>query len=146
MNIASRHCTSDVVVMLVGSSPYIAGCLSYPRRRVTANRTDRYSPRHQNEQTTAFSASVPYSLSGSVCYSHCPHSRRSRVYETVQCLSVCPINRQQQRCAVGLLLSAVPSGDIDRQRREPAPSTYDAEARRSAANAGSVTLTAEERG
>jgi len=46
--------------------------------------------------------------------------------------SVCPIDRQQQRHAAGLLLSAVRAGDLDQQQ-----------ARRSATNAGSVTLTAE---
>jgi len=45
---------------------------------------------------------------------------------------VCPIDRQQQRHAAGLLLSAVRAGDLDQQQ-----------ARRSATNAGSVTLTAE---
>ena len=58
-------------------------------------------------------------------------------------LSVCPIIRPQQRCAAGLLLSTVRAGDIDRQRRAPAPSSNGAAARRSAANAGSVMLTAE---
>jgi len=57
--------------------------------------------------------------------------------------SVCPIDRQQQRRAAGLLLSAVRRGDIDRQRRTPAPSSNGAAARRSAANADSVMLTAE---
>jgi len=33
------------------------------------------------------------------------------------CLSVCAIIRRQQRHAVGLLLSAVTAGDIDRKRR-----------------------------
>ena len=51
--------------------------------------------------------------------------------------SVCPVDRQQQRCAAGLLLSAgsrCRSTVIGTQRR------------RSAANAGSVVSTAEERG
>jgi len=45
-----------------------------------------------------------------------------------------------------LLLSAVLAGDIDRQRRAPVPSSNGAAARRLPANAGSVMLTAEERG
>jgi len=56
--------------------------------------------------------------------------------------SIGSIDRQQQRRAAGLLLSAVRAGDIDRQRREPAPSSNGATARRSAAYAGIVTLTA----
>jgi len=55
-------------------------------------------------------------------------------------LSVLSFHRQQRRVA-GLLLSAVRTGDIDR-----APGSNSAAARRSAANAGSVTLTAEGRG
>ena len=35
--------------------------------------------------------------------------------------SVCPVDRQQQRGAAGLLLSAVRAGDIDRQRRRRRP-------------------------
>jgi len=57
--------------------------------------------------------------------------------------SVCPVDRQQQRRAVGLLLSAMRTGDIDRQRPAPAPSSNGVVARRSVANAGSVVLTAE---
>ena len=41
----------------------------------------------------------------SVCLSVCP--------------SVCPIIRPQQRRAAGLLLSAVPTGDLDRQWQAP---------------------------
>ena len=74
---------------------------------------------------------------------------RSRVYARVGrlsvCLSVClsarPIIRPQRRHAAGLLLSAVRAGNIDRQRR--APSSNGAAARRSAANTGSVMLTAD---
>ena len=51
------------------------------------------------------------------------------------------------RRVAGLLLSAVRAGDVDRQRRAPAPSSSGAAARaaarRSAANAGSVMSTAE---
>jgi len=84
-----------------------------------------------------------------------PHSMRSRVYVTVGRpsvrpsvrLSVCPIVRQPVRRVAGLLLSAVRAGDVDRQRRAPAPSSSGAAARaaarRSAANAGSVMSTAE---
>jgi len=70
-------------------------------------------------------------------------------------LSVCPIDRQQQLWPVDLPLSALRAGDIDRQRRAPAPPTrticvraqqHCAAARRSAANAGSVALTVEVRG
>jgi len=67
--------------------------------------------------------------------------------------SVCPIDRQQQRRAVGLLLSALQVGYINRQLRAPcskravqqvlALSSNGAAARSSAANAGSVTLTAD---
>ena len=56
------------------------------------------------------------------------------------CLSVCP-SHHSHAAAAGLLLSAVPAGDIDRQRR--APSSSGATARRSAANADSVMLTTE---
>jgi len=55
--------------------------------------------------------------------------------------SVCPISRAQQRRAAGLLMNAVRAKDIDRQRRAPGSSS--AAARRSAANAGNVTLRAE---
>ena len=71
------------------------------------------------------------------------------VYETVDrpsvCPSVCPVDRQQQRRAVGLLLSAVRAGN-DRQQRAPALSSNGTAERRSAAYAGSVVLTAEVRG
>jgi len=59
-------------------------------------------------------------------------------------LSVCPAIRPPHTASEGLLLSAVPRGDIGRQlggRR--APSKSGAAARRSAANASSVTLTAD---
>ena len=46
---------------------------------------------------------------------------------------ICPIGRQQQRRPVGLLLSALPAGDIDRQLR-----ALWRRRRRSAANAGSI--------
>jgi len=65
------------------------------------------------------------------------HGMRSRVYATVRCPSVRPVDRQQQRCAAGLLLSAgsrCRSTVIGTQRR------------RSAANAGCVVSRAEERG
>jgi len=49
---------------------------------------------------------------------------QSRVYVTVEARafvylqsvhsSICPIDRQQRRLAAGLLLSALPTGDIDR--------------------------------
>jgi len=59
-------------------------------------------------------------------------------------LSVCPVVRQSLlRRAAGLLFSASRAQCIDRQRRAPAPSSSGAAARRSAANAGSVMLTAE---
>jgi len=70
----------------------------------------------------------------------------NKVCETVERLSsVCPIDRQQQWHAAGLLLSAVWVRDIDRQRRAPALSSNGAAARLSVANAGSVMLTAEGR-
>ena len=47
----------------------------------------------------------------------CPNSMQSSVYVTVECpserLSVCPVNRQQQRRAAGLLLSSPLAGDIN---------------------------------
>jgi len=52
----------------------------------------------------------------------------------------------KQRRAADLLLSAVRTEDIDRQRWAPVPSSNAAAARRSAVNAGSVMLTAEGRG
>jgi len=73
---------------------------------------------------------------------------RSKVYITVR-PSVCSIVRQLQRRAVGLrraaglLLSAQLAGHIYRQRQSSAPSSNGAAAWRSAANAGSVMLTAE---
>lgn len=33
-----------------------------------------------------------------ICYWHCPHSRQSRVYETVECLSICCSVQQQLWC------------------------------------------------
>jgi len=38
-------------------------------------------------------------------YWRCLHSMRSRVYVTAGCPSVCPVDRQKQRRAAGLLLS-----------------------------------------
>jgi len=58
-------------------------------------------------------------------------------FESV-CPSVCPVDRQQQRRAVGLLLSA-PRAEISIDSGGRAS----AGAGRSAANAGSVTLTAD---
>jgi len=56
------------------------------------------------------------------------------------------VNQQQQQCVAGLLLSTM-QGDIDRQRRAPAPSSNSATAQRSAAaNAGNDMLTAKGRG
>jgi len=57
---------------------------------------------------------------------------RSRIYATANRQSVCPIDQQRQWCAAGLLLS-------DSMHRRSAATA----ARRSAANAGSVVLTAE---
>ena len=63
-----------------------------------------------------------------------PHRMRNMVYKRSSvCLSVYPINRQQQRRAAGLLLSTVRAGDIDGQWRAPTPSSNDASARRWAA-------------
>jgi len=50
--------------------------------------------------------------------------------------------RQQERRAAGLLLSALRAGDIS-QEQAPVLSSNGAAARRTAANAGSVMLTAE---
>jgi len=47
---------------------------------------------------------------------HGPRSmwtEEKRVYERVERPSVCPIDRQQQRRAAGLLLGAPRAGDID---------------------------------
>jgi len=69
--------------------------------------------------------------------------------------SVPSIDSSSGRWPAGLLLSALQAGDIDRQLRAPVPrtsctatalSSNGAAARRSAANAGSVMLTAEGRG
>ena len=70
---------------------------------------------------------------------------RSRVGLSV-CLSVrpfvvCPIVRQQERRATGLLLSALRAGY--RSIAGPARSSNGAAARRTASNTGSVMLTAE---
>jgi len=59
--------------------------------------------------------------------------------------SVCPIDRQQQRRAAGLLLSAPRAGNIDRQQAPALAATAPHAARRSAANAGIVMLTAKGR-
>ena len=56
--------------------------------------------------------------------------------------SVCPVVRQQERRVAGLLLSALRAGDISREQA-PVLSSNGAAARRTAANAGSVMLTAE---
>ena len=66
--------------------------------------------------------------------------KRSGIRPSVR-QSVCPISEMQQRHAASLLLSAVFAKDIDLQRRAPGSSS--AVARRSAANAGNVMLTAE---
>jgi len=62
---------------------------------------------------------------------------QSMVYETVRLLSVCPsvspITRPSHAAAAGLLLWAQQEGDIDRLLR----------GRRSAANASSITLSAD---
>jgi len=52
--------------------------------------------------------------------------------------SICPTDQQQQQRPVGLLLSALRTGDIDRQ-----PRALCHRRRRSAANAGSVLLRAD---
>jgi len=55
--------------------------------------------------------------------------KRSTVCLSVY-LFVYPIDRQQQRRAAGLLLSAVRARDIDQQWRAPEPSSNGASARR----------------
>ena len=56
---------------------------------------------------------------------------RSGVYVTVErsfvCPSVCPVDQQQQRQPVGLQLSALWAGDVDRQLRAPRTSWRRAE-------------------
>jgi len=61
---------------------------------------------------------------------------RSRVLYATRA-SVCPVDRQQQPRAVGLLLSAPQTGDIS-QQQTLALNSNGAAARRSAVNAGSV--------
>jgi len=63
-----------------------------------------------------------------------------RVYVTARCPSVCPIYRLMHAAAAGLLLWARRAGEIDRSRRPPGAT---AARRRSAANASSVTLSAD---
>ena len=58
-------------------------------------------------------------------------------------LSIYPIIPQPLRRAAGLLLSAPRAGNVDRQRRAPAPSSNGAAARRPTANAGSIMLIAD---
>jgi len=59
-------------------------------------------------------------------------------------LSVCPIDRPQQRYAAGLLLGVTRVRDIDRQRRAPNTQRLNTAPQHgaAAANAGSVTFTA----
>jgi len=85
------------------------------------------------EQTSIFDAVSTVCGAGSM--------KRSRVR-----LSVCPIDRQQQRRAAGLLLSARGrdiSIDCCTARLQAAAGTTCCRCRRSAANAGSATLTAD---
>ena len=56
-------------------------------------------------------------------YWHCPRGMRSRVYVTIGCPSVWSIVQQPLRRAAGLLPSAPRTEHIDRQRRQPAPSS-----------------------
>jgi len=63
-----------------------------------------------------------------------------RVYVTIRCPSVCPIYRLMHAAAAGLLLWARRAGEIDRSRWPPGAT---AARRRSAANASSVTLSAD---
>jgi len=58
----------------------------------------------------------------------------SRVYETVERLSVCSITRPQPRHVAGLLLNAVWVKDIDQQRQRRALTS---------STASSVTFTAD---
>jgi len=45
---------------------------------------------------------------------HTQYAEQGKVYVTVGCPSICPINRQQQQQRLaGLLLSALQEGDID---------------------------------
>ena len=81
-------------------------------------------------------------------YWHCPHDIMCHAKQGLgnRLVSVqpyvCPSIRPQQRRAAGLLLSAARAEGIDRQRRA-ATQLPGAAARRSAANAGRVMLTAE---
>ena len=87
-----------------------------------------------------------------------PLQTACRVSITVGCLSVhpsvrlsvCPIDRRQRRRPASLLVSEPCRQEISidscgRRRRVPVAGAHSSK-RRSAANAGSVTLTAEERG
>jgi len=81
------------------------------------------------------SAPEPYARQSSMGYLYLFHSHRmqSRVYVTVGRPSVCPIVCPLHSAAAGLLLWAQRAGDIDRLLH----------GRRSAANASSVTFTAD---
>jgi len=70
---------------------------------------------------------------------------RSRVYVTVGCPSVCPIDRYQQRRPAGLLLSAVQTGDQTIAAGAVLQSGIQFRRWHSAANAGIVTLRADGR-
>ena len=108
-----------------------------------------------------YTRQVTYGLSFSVddsVLSTLPIHCIMRNYETVEGSvrpSICAIDRQHQRHVTGLLLSAPRVGDVDRQLRAPCSrrrhsaataSQHGAEAQRSAADAGSVMLTADGRG
>ena len=92
-------------------------------------------------------------LTTGLAFWHCAHSMRSRVHKTVRCPSVRPSVCQsvpQSNAAAacgGFAAERRTRKDIDRQRRAPGSSSAAARAaaRRSAVNAGNVTLTAEYR-
>ena len=74
---------------------------------------------------------------------HCPHSMWSRVYVTVRCLSVC-LSHSPAAATCGEFAAVGPAWKRYRSiAARPAPQQHAFAARRSAANAGSATFTAD---
>ena len=83
----------------------------------------------------SFLPSRPYLL---LCYWHCPHSMRSRIYATVRCPSHSPA-----AAACGGFAAVRPAARRCRSiAARPVPQQHGAAARRAAANAGSATFSA----
>ena len=84
---------------------------------------------------------VPAVVTDQQDYWHCPHSMRSRIYETVRCPSVC-LSHSPAAAACGKSAAVGPAGRRYRSiavRPAPQPQ-HGAAARRAAANAGSATF------